>query len=151
MKKLIPIACAVLCVFWLINSAKVEAERQAIIAAVLDYVEGLYEDATERLERSVSPHMAKRGYYMRDGVYKEIPMTYEQLVDLSKRWNKDGTRVTDKSPKKIDIYEILDQTASVKLTAEWGIDYMHLGKYDGKWKIVNVLWQSHPPEGTNGH
>ncbi len=40
----------------------------------------------------------------------------------------------------------IDQTASVKLIAEWGIDYMHLAKYEGQWKIVNVLWQSHPPE-----
>ncbi len=40
----------------------------------------------------------------------------------------------------------IDQTASVKLIAEWGIDYMHLAKYDGRWKIVNVLWQSHPEE-----
>lgn len=21
---------------------------------------------------------------------------------------------------------------------------MHLAKYEGKWKIVNVLWQTHP-------
>ncbi len=25
------------------------------------------------------------------------------------------------------------------------MDYFHLAKYDGKWMIVNVLWQSLPP------
>jgi hypothetical protein len=30
------------------------------------------------------------------------------------------------------------------VTALWGIDYMHLAKYDGKWKIVNILWQEPP-------
>ena len=44
----------------------------------------------------------------------------------------------------IEIFEVLDQTAAVKLTAFWGIDYMHLAKYDGEWKIVQVLWQSAP-------
>ena len=38
----------------------------------------------------------------------------------------------------------LDQTATVKLVAQWGVDYMHLARYDGRWKVVNVLWQSAP-------
>ncbi|MGH9838243.1 MAG: nuclear transport factor 2 family protein [Blastocatellia bacterium] len=37
-------------------------------------------------------------------------------------------------------------SASAKLVAEWGMDYFHLAKYDGKWKIVNVMWQSLPPK-----
>lgn len=40
------------------------------------------------------------------------------------------------------IFDVLDQTATVKLVAEWGTDYMHLAKFDGKWMIINVLWQS---------
>ena len=36
----------------------------------------------------------------------------------------------------------MNQTASAKLTAAWGVDYFHLAKYGGKWKIVHVLWQS---------
>ena len=30
-------------------------------------------------------------------------------------------------------------------TAAWGIDYMHLAKYDGTWKI-DILWQEPPPK-----
>jgi hypothetical protein len=48
------------------------------------------------------------------------------------------------APKGIDIYEVLDQTASVKLTASWGIDYMLLAKFDGRWMITHVLWQTPP-------
>lgn len=151
MRKLLLAVSMVVSTLFLINMAKVEAEKQAVTEAVLDYVEGIYEVAPERIERSVSPNLAKRGYYMRDGAYNETPMTYEQLVKLAASWNKDGKRANDKSPKKIDIFEILDQTATVKLTAEWGVDYMHLGKYDGKWKIVNVLWQSLPPAEKHDH
>jgi hypothetical protein len=32
-----------------------------------------------------------------------------------------------------------------KITAQWGIDYMQLAKFDGQWKILNIVWQSHPP------
>ena len=120
-----------------------ERAEEGIKQAVLDYVEGIYQLKPERIERSVHPNLAKRGFYMDSG-YQEIPMTYDELVELAGKYNKDG-RVPADAPKEIEILDILDQTASVKLTAHWGIDYMHLAKYDGKWKILNVLWQSHPP------
>ena len=43
------------------------------------------------------------------------------------------------------VLDVMDMTASVKLTAHWGIDHMHLLKKKGRWKIVQILWQSHPP------
>ena len=36
--------------------------------------------------------------------------------------------------------------ANVKLTAAWGIDYIHLTKAGGTWMIMNVIWQTPPPE-----
>ena len=70
-------------------------------------------------------------------------MSYEQLRTLAGRWNKDGKQAGDKSPRKITVLDMDEMTASVKLEAEWGFDYMHLAKYDGQWKIVNVLWQTY--------
>ncbi len=123
-----------------------ETEQDAVRAAALDYVEGIYEVDPSRIERSVHPNLAKRGFYM-DSDYQEYPMNYDQLVELAGKYNKEG-KIPEDAPKEIEILDLLDQTASVKLTAEWGIDYMHLAKYDSKWKIVNVLWQSHPPKNT---
>ncbi len=123
-----------------------EEDVEAVRNAVLDYVEGIYEVEPERIERSVHPDLAKLGWGRDDeGAYHRYPMTQPQLVDLASKYNKDG-RIAEDAPKKIEIYEVLDKTASVKLTASWGIDYMHLAKLDGKWMIMNVLWQSHPPE-----
>jgi hypothetical protein len=31
--------------------------------------------------------------------------------------------------------------ATVKLVAAEWIDYLHLTKYEGEWKIINVLWE----------
>ncbi len=122
-------------------------EEAAVRAAVLDYVEGVYEVDPARIERSVHPELAKRGFGRRSAAdpYREIPMTFEQLVKLAGSYNKDGHIPAD-ARKEVVVYEVLDQTASIKLVAEWGIDYMHLAKYEGRWMIVNVLWQSHPEE-----
>jgi hypothetical protein len=123
----------------------VDAEREAVRQAVLDYVEGIYEVNPARIERSVHPELAKRGFFVKKGetAYSYGVMTFQQLVELAGTYNKTG-RVPKDAPKEVVIYDVLDQTASAKLTAVWGIDYIHLAKYDGKWKFVNVLWQSPP-------
>lgn len=124
------------------------ADREAVRQAVLDYVEGIYNVQPERIERSVSPNLAKLGFYRPPTETTYRPgnkMAFEQLVNIAKNFNKDGKLPKD-APKDIVIYDVLDQTATVKLTADWGTDYMHLAKIDGKWMIVNVLWQSHPPK-----
>lgn len=125
-----------------------DADREAVRQAVLDYVEGIYNVEPARIERSVSPNLAKLGFYRppTETTYRPgSKMAFEQLVAIAKNFNKDGKLPKD-APKDIVIYDVLDQTATVKLTADWGTDYMHLAKIDGKWMIVNVLWQSHPPK-----
>lgn len=123
------------------------SEYDSVKAAILDYVDGLYQADSTRIVRSVAKDLKKVGYWFnkRDSAYVDnAQMTYNQLVSLAARWNKDGSRVTKDSPKDIVIYEIYDKTASARLVAEWGIDFFQLGKFDGKWQIVNVLWQSPP-------
>ncbi len=122
-----------------------EADEKAVREAILDYVEGVYEMTPERIELSVHPELAKRGYYRRDGSWVEVPMTFPQLVELAASYNKDGHIPAD-APKEIELFEVLDKTASAKVTANWGIDYFHLAKLAGKWQIMNVLWQSQPED-----
>ena len=121
-------------------------DREAVRLAALDYVEGIYGVQPERIQKSVHTSLVKRGFYKKDrsSPYVDMPMTFEQLINLSKTWNKEGKR--DTSIKKVEVLDVLDQTAVAKVTASWGIDYMLLGKYDGRWKIVQILWQSHPPK-----
>ena len=122
------------------------SEKAAVEQAALDYVEAIYNVQPERIERSVHPTLNKRGFYKKDAAtpYAEMPMTYEQLVKLAGTWNKEGKR--DTSVKEITVLDVLDQTAVVRLKASWGIDYMFLGKFDGRWKITQIMWQSHPPK-----
>ena len=122
------------------------ADREAVRQAGLDYIEGVYNVQPERIERSVHPALVKRGFSRREagGPYVEMNMTYEQLVNLARTWNKEGKR--DTSIKKVEVLDLLDQSAVVKITASWGIDHMLLGKYDGRWKINLIQWQSPPPK-----
>ncbi len=126
--------------------AQSAADSAGVRAAVLDYVEGIYRVDTARIARSVSPDLAKRGYFVprNQTEYVSEPMTYLALIEVARTWNKAGKIDPETAPKEIRILDLLDQTASVKLTARWGIDYLHLARYEGRWKIVNVLWQTPP-------
>lgn len=123
-------------------------ERQDVAQAVYDYVDALYLVDPSRIERSVHSDLAKRGYWRpgSDQPYEELHMSFDELRDLAGRWNRDGRVDPKKAPREVLVLDVLDQTATAKLTAAWGVDYLHLAKYDGTWKIVNVLWQSHPVE-----
>lgn len=125
--------------------AQESADRKAVERAILDYAEAVYEMKPELVDRGVHGELAKRGFSRgADGSWRESTMSFAQLRTLAERWNSQG-RVDPKTAKKrIVVLDMLDRTASAKLSASWGVDYMHLAKYDGRWKIVNVLWQSDP-------
>jgi hypothetical protein len=124
------------------------SDKDAVYQAALDYVDALYLVDPTKIERSVHPGLTKHGFGRRaTGGYGPMgTMTYAQLVALAGSWNKGGNR--DLSIKKVEVLDVLDQTAVAKITAQWGIDYMQLAKFDGRWKIVNIVWQSHPAGGT---
>jgi hypothetical protein len=127
------------------------SDRDAVQAAVEDYVDALYLVQPDRIQRSVHPQLTKKGYWRKSTAEPfgpEQTMTYDQLFALAGKWNSKGTLPKD-APRVIDIFDVQDQTASAKLTAQWGTDYFQLAKYDGRWMIVNILWQSPAKEGTN--
>ena len=128
-------------------SAQTGADKDAVRLAALDYVEGIYTADPSRIEKSVHKNLTKRGFWREpaDTAYRpESVMTFDQLMKLTAGWNKDGKR--DTSIKEVVVLDVLDQTASAKVVAAWGIDYMHLAKYDGRWQIINIVWQAHPPK-----
>lgn len=123
------------------------ADRASVHQAVLDYVEGFYEGDSTKLARAIRPEFYKYGFYWRrDSTrYFGEQMTYPAAFDYVRSVRERKRFAPPTAPKEITIYEVTDQTASAKLTASWGIDYLLLGRFDGRWMISHVLWQTPPP------
>ena len=121
-------------------------DEQAVERAMLDYLEGFYEGDTTKIIRGVLQEANKYGYWKDEesGAYEGMAMTFEEMKDFARGVLEKKRFPRPDAPKKVEIYEVLDQTASGKVTAWWGSDYILLGKYDGQWKIVHVLWQGPP-------
>jgi hypothetical protein len=120
--------------------------RELVRRAVLDYVEGFYEGDSTKFVRSVSSDVFKYGYWIpRDSSkYQGERMTWSEFHAYANRVKASGRPTPATAPKEIVVYDVLDQTASAKLTASWGVDYVLLARRDGRWMITHVLWQTPP-------
>lgn len=127
-------------------NAQTPADTQAAIKqTALDYIEGWYEGNAERMERALHPELAKR-------IVRTSPEGRSRLDQMSAMSLVMGTRrgggkdtPKDKQIKEVTILDVYENAASVKVVASEWIDYLHVAKFNGRWVIVNVLWELKPP------
>jgi hypothetical protein len=113
--------------------------------AALDYIESQHRPNAEQMSRSIHPRLVKRTFWRSKSTGREFisETSAEEMVITAEGYNKNGNRFPAIPKKEVKIFDIEERTASVKLIADEWIDYMHLIKIDGKWKVINVLWQYH--------
>lgn len=141
-------------IFWLLLIAspflsQAQTDKEEVANAVKDYVDAFYYGDTSKIHRSISVNVVKYGYYIPKAktIYEGEPMSFKEMIDYAAGVSKRGTSPNvEKFPKKIEVFDVQDQTASAKLTAWWGSDYLLLAKQNNRWMITHVLWQSPPPK-----
>lgn len=124
--------------------ARVEdADAKAIRQAALDYIEGWYEGDVERMTRAVSPELVKRIIVNERGASRIEGMGASKLVaGVRAGYGKEIAK--DKQQKDVTILDRYENASVVKIIASDWIDYLQLGKIDGRWVIINVLWERKP-------
>jgi hypothetical protein len=126
------------------QTAASDADKAAITATALDYIEGWYEGNPERMERALHPDLAKRIVFSNpEGRSRLDQMSAMSLVQGVRRGGGKDTP-KEKQQKDVTILDIYGNTASVKIVASDWIDYLHIAKFNGRWVIVNVLWELKP-------
>ncbi len=125
--------------------AQTAADSAAIRKTALNYVEGWYEADAARMESALHPELAKRIVMVDDKTGKNFldGMGATRLVNGTRRG---GGKNTPKEQQQKDVYilDVFENAASVKAIMSGWIDYMHLARWNGEWKIVNVLWELKP-------
>jgi hypothetical protein len=120
-------------------------EAAAIRQTALDYIEGWYEGNPERMERALHPELAKR-------IVRTHPQNNQSRLDqMSAMTLVQGTRrgggkdtPKERQQKDVTLLDRYENAASVKIVASDWIDYLHMAKFNGRWVIVNVLWELKP-------
>lgn len=120
-------------------------DTTAIRNTALDYIEGWYTGDGARMERSLHPELAKRIVITdpqtgRSRLDSMSAMTLVQRV----RTGVGAKTPKEKQQKDITILERYNNVAIVKLVASDWVDFLQEAKFNGEWKIINVLWEVKP-------
>jgi hypothetical protein len=147
MKKVFTTICILLvvCAFAPGTLSQKTNDEDAIKQAALDYIEGWYEGNAERMERALHPELAKRAVFAdkSSGKSRLHKMDATMLVEATKTGHGKNTPA-DKQMKEVTILDRYENVACVKIVATDWIDYLQVAKFDGRWVIVNVLWEMKP-------
>lgn len=113
-----------------------EADRDAIVATALDYYEGWFEGDAERMERALHPDLAKRGLIEGGAVDTDTARTMIEATAAG------IGRKRDVPDRRIDVRvdHLHGDIATATITSAVYVDYVHLVRDDGRWRIVNALW-----------
>jgi hypothetical protein len=124
-------------------------EDAAIKQTALDYIEGWYEGNAERMERALHPKLVKRIFEKNSaGEIALDEMGAQQLVEGTRRGG--GKRTPpEKQQKDVTILDVFENAAAVKVVASDWIDYLQMAQVDGRWVIINVLWELKPKSGES--
>lgn len=143
MRKLLPVLALLLASPAALR-AQTAADSAAVRRAALDYIEGWYGGDAARMQRAVHPDLAKRIVRRdREGESWLSSTTADGLVHSTRLG--DGKDVPpERQQKDVRILTMDGDMASVRLVSTKLVDYMHLARWNGGWRIVNVLWDFRP-------
>ena len=125
--------------------AQTPADSAGIRQAALDYIEGWYTGDADRMARAVHPELAKR-------IVRTDPKTGRSglgqmgAMTLVTSTRMGGGKQTPEAQRRKDvrILDIFQGAAVARVDASTWVDYLQLGKWNGQWVIVNVLWELRP-------
>jgi hypothetical protein len=127
-----------------VAAAQTPADSAGIRQAALDYIGGYYDGDGARMERAVHSELAKR--IVRTGENGRSQLSQMSAMTLVLGTRAGGGRDTPAADRHQDvtILDIYQNAASARIYASGWVDYLHLAKWNGRWVIVNVLWELHP-------
>jgi hypothetical protein len=122
--------------------AQTPEDSAAIRATALDYIEGWYSGDAERMERALHPELVKRILVINPDTGRPFidTMGAGRLVEGTRAAY--GTQIPEAERRTdVTILDVFGNAAAVEIDAGGWIDYLQMSRVDGKWMIVNVLWE----------
>ncbi len=143
MKYNLTLAIAFIFLFVLQSKGQTQQDSLEIRQVALDYIEAQHQADPAQFARAAHPRMVKRTFWTDKKTGKEyLRETFtDAMVLLAETYNKNGDKFPETPKKEVILLDVFGNVASVKLIADDWIDYMHIVKLNGKWQLVNVLWQ----------
>ena len=117
-------------------------EELAVKETALNYIEGWYSADSARMAKALSADLVKKGflYNPRTKQLHISPASYTEMVQYTSQKPNELAENPD-IPLEVIIIEMGENIAMVKTIAPDFVDYLHLGKVNGEWKIYHAIWE----------
>lgn len=127
------------------KAAPTAAEDSAgVRRAAMDYIEGWYAGDGPRMARALHPELAKRMvYHDPSGRSMLSQMSAMTLVNSTAAGGGKNTPA-ERQQRDFTILDLYQNAAIARIVASDWVDYLELARWNGEWKIVNVLWELKP-------
>ena len=121
-----------------------EQDNAAIKQAVLDYADGYYSGAAERMEKAILPDINKAVPTKLSQVTNVVLnySTYSGLIEQTRA--KSGLLDENQRKLSVSVLNVNGEIANAKVLSAKFNDYLQLVKIDDQWKIINALWTPGP-------
>ena len=133
----------------LLGQTNTSTDDEAISKTALDYIEGWYTGDAARMEHALHPELAKR-MISTDPKTGRSQFNHMGAMTLVQRTREGIGKKTpqDRQMKEVTVLDRYNNAAVVKIVASDWIDYLQVAKFNGDWKIINVLWELKPKPAT---
>jgi hypothetical protein len=121
------------------------ADSAGIREAALNYIEGWYEGDAQRMEKALHPELAKRIVTTDPAKGRSSFSTMSALTLINGTRNGGGKSTPAANRRKdVRILDVFEGAATARVDASDWVDYLQLARWNGRWVIVNVLWELRP-------
>jgi hypothetical protein len=122
------------------------ADSAGIREAAMNYIEGWYAGDGDRMARALHPELAKR-IVITDSTGRSRLGQMGAMTLIENTRNGGGKQTpAERQRKEFRILDIYHGAAVARVTASDWVDFLELAKWNGSWKIVNVLWELTPKD-----
>ena len=119
-------------------------ERRAIEQAARDYFDAWFQGDPERMAHALHPQLAKRR--TADNGSDLVEIRADDVIEDAAR----GPKTQFDHTYDVQIVEVGPDMASVVVHSDPFTEYLHIGRFDGHWKIVNAFYRRNPRDDVRG-
>lgn len=115
-------------------------EKAAITAVAHNYMDAYYTADATRMQKALHPDFHKRTLQRVNGHTEISEDTIQSMVEGVRLGSGKEIPVAERL-QKIEVLDVYRDAASVKVVTGRWIDYMHLSKLNGEWRVLDVVLQ----------
>jgi len=116
------------------------SEKTAITAVAQNYMDAYYTADAARMQKALHPDFHKRTLQSVNGHAEISEDTVQSMVEGVRLGSGKKIPIAERI-QKIEILDVYRDAASVKVVTGRWIDYMHLSKLNGEWRVLDVVLQ----------